>query len=69
MTEKGCALCKKGTPFHLNDDLGGKWTIEGDIIKVTQSYQRYGGGPDQKESRETQINFCPWCGRSLEVAE
>ena len=69
MTKEGCAMCNYPHGFYRTDDLGGQWKIGNKSIEITHSYQEYGGGPFREEFRKLEVNYCPWCGRKLEVAE
>lgn len=69
MTKEGCAMCNYPHGFYRTDDLGGQWKIGNKSIEITQRYQGYAGMPVSEEFRKLEVNYCPMCGRKLEVAE
>lgn len=63
MNKQECQICNGN--IYLQDELGGKWTIENNELIIKQSFQEYAGGMWEEETRSQKINYCPMCGRKL----
>ena len=68
MTKEGCRYCNNCV--ELNDDVSDD--IEIGIYDDDHDYRLYAtfdDGLNQTSYTEVLINYCPMCGRKLEVAE
>lgn len=63
MNKQECQICDGN--FYLQDELGGKWTIENKELIIKQRFQGYAGSMWEEETRSRKINYCPICGRRL----
>lgn len=68
MREEGCRYCNQFLELDVSDDGNLELGIYYDDYEY-RLYATFDDGINQTWYTETLINYCPMCGRKLEVAE
>ncbi|WP_302372902.1 hypothetical protein [Enterococcus asini] len=68
MREEGCRYCNQFLELDVSDDGNLELGIYDDDYEY-RLYATFDDGINQTWYTETLINYCPMCGRKLEVAE